>query len=212
MNKVKQELKRQLDVTGPLILNFPWENARSYADWLVQTYHMVCHSTRLVALAGAHCKIENAELHARFVDHSKEERGHDKVAIADLSKLGYKVDDFEQKYQSACMYQIQYYWIQFVDPVAFFGYTLALEALASNFGPQLHQKVLAAHGPQASRFLKLHSEDDVEHMESAFEQINQLNEKQQVQVIENLKISSELYRDMLLQLQNKNSLYPSKAA
>jgi hypothetical protein len=205
MTNLKDLAMQEMEKTSSIILGYPWHDAKAYGMWLSQTYYMVCHSTRLVALAGAYCALDKNVLHARFVDHSKEERGHEKVCVADVQALGYQLNDFPQLYQSAAMYQVQYYWIQHRHPTSFFGYTLALECLAATFGPRLHQMVNDAHGPKASRFLKLHSEDDVEHTQAAYEQIKSLGEAEQLLVKENLLLSSEIYRAMLIDSKARSS-------
>ena len=206
----KELVKEEMVKTAEVILSYPWEDPKAYAMWLTQTYHMVCYSTRLVALAGAWCPIDKASLHARFVDHSAEERGHDRVCLTDMKALGYTINDFPELYQSAAMYQIQYYWIQLRGPTSFFGYTLALECLAEAFGPQCYKAVVEAHGPQAGKFWKLHSEADLEHTEVAFGHVEKLTPEEQQLVKENLQLSSEIYRAMLREAQVKVKTLPLK--
>ena len=201
MINIRDLAKAEMRKTSDIILGFPWHDPLAYAMWLAQTFYMVNHSTRLVALAGAYCELDQNDLHARFVDHSQEERGHQKVAISDINVLGYKLEDLPQVYQSAAMYQIQYYWIQHRGPISFFGYTLALESLAGEFGPQLYKMTSEAHTAKAAKFLKLHSDDDVEHLKAAYEQIEKLDQKQAALVKENLELSSAIYRAMLQEVQ-----------
>lgn len=192
-------VEQEMNVTAPIIMNYPWEDKNCYGMWLAQTYYMVAHSTRLVGLAGAYCALDQNDLHARFIDHSKEERGHEKICISDINALGKKLSDFPKLAQSQSMYQIQYYWIQHVNPVSFFGYTFSLEMLAVNFGQKVYEKVRDVHGESAAKFLKIHSADDVDHVEKAFQMINKLNPDQLRWASENLLISTQLYRQMLLE-------------
>ncbi len=198
--------REELNITREIFLKFPWENRQAYAEWLAQTYYMVNHSTRLVALAGAYTPLDQNNLHARFVDHSKEERGHDRIAIADIKALGYSIDDFPCLYTSACMYQVQYYWVQHRGAVSFFGYTLALESIASEFGPEVYRRVLAAHGEKATVFMKIHTVDDVGHMEKAIKQFDNLNEQERTLVAENLHLSASIYRAMLNEIRRVATL------
>ncbi len=195
----KQEIKK----TEETILNYPWEDPLAYAMWLSQTYAMVSHSTRLVALAGAYVLVGNESLHARFVDHSKEERGHQLVCVSDIKELGFKLEDFPVLFQSQAMYQIQYYWIQFRCAAAFFGYTLSLECLAEQFGPAIATRVLNAHGKKAAKFLLLHSEADQEHTQEAYQYIQKLTAEETQAAQENLVISCDIYRSMLIEAQTK---------
>ena len=203
MINLRELVKEEMAKNKEIMLTYPWHDPKAYGLWLAQTYYMVCYSTRLVALAGAWCPLDKSGLHARFVDHSKEERGHDKVCLTDMKALGYSLSDFPQLYQSAAMYQIQYYWIQHRGPASFFGYTLALECLAENFGPQCHKMVQDAHGPKTAVFWKLHSEDDMEHTEVAYKHLETLNEAERQLVKENLQLSSEIYRAMMTDAKTK---------
>lgn len=208
---LEQLAKAEIEKTRELFFDYPWEDPVAYGMWLAQTYYMVAHSTRLVALAGACVPIGNEKLHARFVDHAKEERGHQLVCISDLKALGFALEDFPATVQAQAMYQIQYYWIQHRGSAAFFGYTLALECLAEQCGPELAARLLKAHGPKASVFLKLHSEDDQEHTEAAFKHIERLSTEDAQAAKENLILSSEIYRSMLVEAQIKlKGLSPKK--
>lgn len=202
MSNIKKSAQKELEVTRDIILNFPWEEKEAYAMWLAQTYYMVNHSTRLVALAGAYVSLEQNDLHARFVDHAKEERGHQLICVSDLKAIGYTLKDFPCLYPSASMYQVQYYWIQHRGASSFFGYTLALECLAAEFGPELYRRATEAHGKKAAVFLKVHAEDDVGHIEKAYQQINALPASQIEAVLENLELSAGLYRSMLREIQS----------
>jgi hypothetical protein len=197
MIDIKKSADIEIEKTRAVILGFPWENATAYATWLAQTYYMVNHSTRLVALAGAYTPLDRNELHARFVDHAKEERGHQLICISDLKALGHEIKSMTCFPQSAAMYQVQYYWIQHVSAVAFFGYTLSLEHLAAEFGAEVFRRAESAHGKNATKFLKVHAHDDVEHIAKAFEQLSKLSQPELTMVCENLTVSAALYRSML---------------
>lgn len=194
---IREVVDQELISSAEIVNRFPWEDPKAYGMWLAQTYYMVNHSTRLVALAGALAEIGNESLHARFIDHAKEERGHQLVCISDIKALGYNLDDFPQLTHSACMYQIQYYWIQYKGPTSFFGYTLALECLAEKFGPEVGQKIVKAHGNKATKFLALHAEADVGHVQEAYRAIDKLTTPQLEIAIENLRLSCSIYRSML---------------
>ncbi len=202
MNLIKKIAEEQNEKTVEVMLKFPWHNPLAYATWLAQTYFMVNHSTRLVAFAGALVGLDKESLHARFVDHAKEERGHPQLCLRDLKTLNYTIEDFTEMASSASMYQIQYYWIQHVNPTSFFGYVLSLEKLGASIGSKLYEMTSSAHTTRACSFLKVHSDADVEHVEKAMEQIKILNDHDQKHVLRNLELSCELYRSMLLQIEN----------
>lgn len=194
-----KHVENEMSATAPIILDYPWADKNCYGMWLAQTYYMVSHSTRLVALAGARCPIDRNDLHARFVDHSAEERGHEKVCISDIKAIGKNLTEFPKIPQSQAMFQVQYYWVEHVSPVSFFGYTYALEMLAAKFGPEVYRQVKSAHGENAAKFLKLHSDADTEHMAKADQMISKLNEDELNLATENLILSAQLYRQMLIE-------------
>lgn len=196
MTDLKNACTKEMEKLSDIILTYPWEDRWAYANWLAQTFYMVNYSTRLVALAGACCTIEQNDFHHRFIDHSREERGHEKIAISDIKELGFTLDDFPQTYQSAAMYQVQYFWVQHRSPLSFFGYTLALERVATDFGPEILKRIFAAHPAKACKFLKLHVEDDADHTESAYKRMALLTPPEQELVRENMELSCALYRGM----------------
>src|SRR4030095_9279247 len=59
-----------------------------YAKLLIEIYHYVKHSTRLLALAAGHTSPLRGDLFRRFVAHIGEESGHEMWALADLAALG----------------------------------------------------------------------------------------------------------------------------
>ena len=197
MNLFEQTLNNEMDITSDVILNFSWHDKEAYAIWLAQTYNMVNYSTRPVALAGGYCNFENEQLHNRFVDHSQEERGHPIMCIQDLKALKYNYNDLPLTPQSSVLFQIQYYWITQVTPASFFGYSLGLETLAYKFGKRLFEMASSAHGRKATNFLRVHAEDDIEHVETALKEISKLNNFEMESATKNLIICCNTYRDML---------------
>jgi hypothetical protein len=207
MEVIKNAVEAEMDKTGPLFLGLAWESTESYGLWLKQTYNMVNYSTRLVALAGAWANLKSDFLHDRYVDHSREERGHPILCVRDLEHIGYTLDSFPVMYEAEAMYQCQYFWIMQREPASFFGYTLALETLAIKFCDEVYSRLCKAHGKKSATFLQLHSGADVGHLESAYKAIGRLNDDQIKITLENLKLSCEIYRGMLKKIKDaKNNL------
>jgi hypothetical protein len=73
------------------IRQFPWHEARAYAQFLAQTSYYVCHSTRLLGLCASRIGIEREKLHQRFLKHAVEERIHHLLAARDIEHLGFKL-------------------------------------------------------------------------------------------------------------------------
>nr|BFD66393.1 iron-containing redox enzyme family protein [Bdellovibrio sp. HAGR004] len=190
LNSLMQECKNKID-------NFPWSDRACYSAWVAQTYYFVSHSTRLLALSAARTPLEAQEYHVRFLAHTAEEKGHEKLLVNDMKGLGSKMSDWPEMSAASAMYQTQYYHIEHSSPMAFFGYILALEALAARFGGEIGKKVEASFGPKAAHFLRVHAEEDIGHVEEAMEKINHLPPDQQQLVLSNLRQSLTYYIQML---------------
>ena len=196
-----QDLKRgfQAEVKNieKQLAEFPWENKEVYANWCAQTYHYVCHSTRLLAVSAGIIPLDMDELYYRYIAHLKEESGHEKLALRDVEKLGYSLADFPELAVTSSFYQTQYYLIEHVSPFSFFGYILILEGLSANYGKKCHARALKAHGSDTANFWRVHAEDDPEHVGKAFEYIKKLNECEYEAIYRNLWQSRERYGELL---------------
>jgi hypothetical protein len=178
---------------------FPWEERAAYADWLAQTYYYVRHSTRLLAAAAARFAIDargNA-LHHRFAAHMAEEKQHEKLALHDIKELGFSIDDLPERSSTRFFYEAQYYKIEHVHPIALFGYILPLEALGPVSGKHVIVRVSAAHGGKVIAFLKLHTEEDVDHLAKALEVLEAIPPEQREVVLQNLEQSTDGYLGIL---------------
>ena len=197
MDAVAKLMEQEVQSTREAIESYPWEEPVAYAQWLVQSYHIARYSTRLVALAGGLVSFELEKFHNRFVDHAREERGHEKLLVQDLKELGFTVESFPCNSGAAAMYQTQFYWIQLRSPVSFMGYVLALEGLSAAHGPGLYRRLLETYGPKATRFIRVHADADTGHVKLALATIEGLQDSERQAVSENLRLSSAFYRTML---------------
>ena len=197
MKNLKQVYKNCLDSAGQSFLQFPWHDKGCYSAWLAQTYFYAQATTRLLMLAGAHIDREFESTHLRFIEHTKEERGHEKLLLMDLKDLNFQLSDFSELASTSGLYQAQYFWIQHKHPLSFFGYILFLEGLGAIYGKQASDKAHAAHGARASHFLRVHAEDDIEHIERAFAETDKFSPHIQNLIAENLTLSAGFYELML---------------
>src|ERR1700759_4809256 len=165
--KVLRELQIHLDELDKAVRNTPWQDRFVYGAFLAQTYHYVCHSTRLLALAASRFRFADEKTHRRFVKHATEEMSHEVLAVRDLNNLGLSLDQFTEFPSTRAFYQTQYYMIEHVSPWAFWGYILMLEGLALTKGPWLYNEIKQHHGEKAASFVKVHAAEDVGHMAEA---------------------------------------------
>jgi len=179
------------------IRSFPWENKLAYANFLAQTYYYVCHSTRLLCASAAIFSQEDQHLHKRFIKHMDEENSHELLALRDLQKLGYKIEDFPEMAQTRTMYEIQYYKIEHVDPVALMGYILALETMAGEDFKWLKEKLTGLYGKDCVRFVQVHADDDPDHIEKAVAVVEGLKESRLKEIDMNIVQTGLYYPAML---------------
>lgn len=192
---LKSAINQCIEGLGKETTSFPWEEKSAYAHWLGQTYYYVCHSTRLLALAAS--RFEDMPTHNRFLEHLREERGHEQMATNDLKALGVSISDIPCYAETHAFYQTQYYYLEHATPEAFFGWIICLEATAARSGMAIFERIKAAHGEKAGTFMKIHSQEDVSHVEKAFKAIEGARSESHPKILENLQNSATLYADML---------------
>lgn len=194
IQKIYNEMMPQL---GEAVHTFPWEKPEAYAQWLGQTYYFANITTRLLTLASARMSLEQQNLHIRFIDHAKEERGHEKMLINDLKAIGHKIDQITELPATAALYQSQFYWIEHQNPMAFFGYIIMLEGLGADHGFHMYTEAKKHHGEKAAVFLKVHSTEDIDHVNKAMQQIEDLDPKTEALVVENFRLAASFYLEMM---------------
>lgn len=177
--------------------DFPWENRQAYVGWLTQTYFFVRHSTRLLSLTAAKFDLEQEPSHQRYLTHISEEKSHEKLAIHDLKELGFDLKEGKELPSTSALYQTQYYWIERFGPNSFLGYIFALEGIADHQGAKVCERVIGAHGAKAARFVKVHANEDEEHLKKAFSLLDGLDEKSLDSIIANFEQSCFYYVEML---------------
>jgi hypothetical protein len=192
IDRVNHELKLFCKASD----EFPWENKDAYAEWLGQAWYFVRHATHLLALTAATFKVDEKAHHDRFLDHLREERNHDVMLIRDLKALEREVKDFPERPETSALYQAQYYWIEHVAPISFFGYILCLEGLAVARGKKIYDTICKYHGEKAGLFMKVHSNEDEDHYAKALKQLSLITPAEQKTVIDNMVLSRQLYTNM----------------
>lgn len=196
--KLENLYKKEMHKLDPTFKRFAWDDKWAYAHWCAQTYFFVSHSTRLLSLVAAHTKTtDRSGIHHRFLKHSIEESGHEKVMLKDLQTINYKIEDFQELHETKNFYQPQYYLIQYIHPISFLGYVLCLEGIAVQQAEFLAQQVTKAHGPKAAAFIKLHGGEDPSHLKKAFELIESLSKNEIDLIQENLSRSCSTYASIL---------------
>lgn len=202
---------REIDVA---VESFPWHERRAYADWLAQTYFYVRHSTRLLAAAAGRFPYDDRgnALHQRFGAHIAEEEKHELLALHDVKTLGFNLDDFPERDATRMFYEPQYYKVEHEDPLALFGYILPLEAVAVSKGKWVLARTDQLFGRAAGTFLRVHAEDDVEHLDKAFAALDGITPQQAIIVERNLRQSTTAYVGILSALRQDYGESPGTRA
>lgn len=182
--------EKHLEEMTKNIRSFPWHDRYAYGMYLAQTYYYVCHSVRLLATAAGRMSMEDNAFHKRFLAHIREENGHEAMALKDLEKLGYKISDFPELPETRMFWEAQYYKVEHVDPMSLMGYILALEAIACNQCPWITTQVKKHFPDNPHTFMRVHGEEDPDHVTQAWEQISTLPTHRLRSVIENFEQTS----------------------
>lgn len=186
---------------------FPWGSRLAYGDWLAQTYYYVRHSTRLLAAAAARFPLDErgSALHYRFAAHIIEEKRHEQLALHDLRQLGLSLDQLEERDATRMFYEPQYYKIEHQSPSLLLGYIIPLEAVAAAQAKQISTTVVAAFGPKCDSFLRVHGEDDVDHLDKAIRIIETVPEREREWLAQNLRQSTAAYCRILEEIDSATS-------
>lgn len=175
---------------------FPWHDKAAYGAWLAQSYHMTKYTTRVAALTAGNFTMQEDSLHLKGLTHLREEFGHERLALNDLSHLGLQAKDYPESIQCRLMIQSQYYFIG-RHPSAHFGFVLPLETIACFRGEQILEKVHAAHGKTCDTFIRVHAEVDKTHVNEMISLINLSPEWVIPMIQANLEQTGHLYSEMV---------------
>lgn len=191
---------------------FPWENEDAYVSWLAQSYEYVRYSTRILALAAGHFPLENTQYSTRFIQHAAEEKGHDRLLVNDAKALGRTLSEIPVLPEAEAFHKSLYFWIYQGQPSAIFGWVLCLECFAvANVG-KIFQRAEKAFGKKAASFLKVHSDEDPDHVEKAFATVEKLSEQELNTVAHAMELYASLYQNMYQAIETQLKIGNSRRA
>jgi pyrroloquinoline quinone (PQQ) biosynthesis protein C len=200
---MKKLLSQAVQTMGDASNAFPWKDPAAYSDWLAQTYFYVRHSTRLLAVAAGRFGHDprGDALHHRFGHHMGEENRHELLALNDLKhmKTG-TIELFTELPSTRSFYEVQYAKVVMQDPMALFGYILPLEILSAQHGRAACDAAKAAFGAPCVSFLKVHVEEDADHVEKALQALEGLSAREESLISASIEQTAYGYRSMLEQI------------
>jgi hypothetical protein len=188
---------KRLSESKEIIDSMPWEDKKFYGNFLAQTYYFVCHSTRLLARAASHFGVDNERLYRRFVNHMSEEDRHELLAKKDLEQLGFSIEDFPELSETRTFWESQYYKIDQSKGTSLLGYILYLEAIAVNCFERCYDVISKEYGNKCVNFIRVHVNEDPEHLEHAIEEINAFEGAQLADIWQNFEQSADIYEQIL---------------
>jgi hypothetical protein len=190
---------------------FPWENQDAYLSWLAQTYEYVRYSTRILALTGGRFPVSKTAFATRFFQHAAEERGHDRLLVNDAKAFAKDIAELPVFPEAEAFHKSLYFWIYQGDPTVMFGWIFCLEGFAVLNGPRIYERVLAAHGKRGASFLHVHSAEDPDHLEKAFQTVRSLPESDLIKIVQGLDLYCKLYENIFSAIESETRRH-SRAA
>ena len=178
-----------------------WSNKAIYSQWLAQSYYYTRYSTRMLAFAAGWTENMDQSYYRRSLKHIAEEQGHDLIAINDLKGLDCSIESFKELGTTRALWECQFYKIQ-KDPTFLLGYILALETLAVKTFKEFNHELLKTYSEKSTHFVKVHADDDPDHVEEALIQINKCNTEQQQQILFNFEQTITMYNCMLQEIKS----------
>lgn len=196
MDLLKKQINNIVDPYAERMLNLDWSDKDLVASWLSQTFYFVRYNLKLIAYSAAFTPPAEYEDYNRYVEHMREESGHEFLASRDLQSLGYDLKDFRETFSTKSLYATQFFNIDKHGHEALMGYAMALEFLADKVCLKINEKVKADHG-MSSSFLKVHGEEDEGHIDSAIDVLNQWSPGQIDVVLKICRETCEAYQNFL---------------
>ena len=150
-----------------------------YAAYLVETYHLVRHTSRTLALAASRLAEPQRALRAWFLEQAAEEDGHELFCLKDMKNLG-----FDPAVATAAMpgpgawalFTQNYYMAAHGNPVSMLGVATATEGMGAELAGGMAQLLVQRHGmpDHAVTFLRSHAGFDRRHLDEARRAVNEL--------------------------------------
>jgi pyrroloquinoline quinone (PQQ) biosynthesis protein C len=150
-----------------------------YAVYLRETYQLVRHTSRALALGASRCDDEHRELRAWLLDQANDEHGHELFCLKDLKHLGVVPESVTCHSPGAGAWGVvtqNYYLAACGRPVCLLGVASATEGMGAELAGDLARTLVGHYGiPEiATTFLRSHAGFDQRHFEEAKRAINTL--------------------------------------
>ena len=118
------------------------------------------------------------------------------VAANDIKNLGGSIDQYQQYGITAALWEGQFQKT-LRNPSVLLGYILPLETLAVKTFKPLYERLRKTYPENACVMVKIHAEDDPDHVEKALEQIEMCSPEVREEILRSYDQTCDLYRFML---------------
>ncbi len=194
--QVKKKFDEVQDQLAKVAEAFPWESREAYASWMAQSLEYVTYTTRILAQTGASFPLHQTGLASRFIQHATEEKGHEKLLHNDAKALGYELSKLPLLPEAEAFHKSVYYWIYQGRPAVVMGWALFLEGYAVKNGASIYERAAKAHGPKPTSFLRVHTQEDPDHVEKAFGVLDGFSNEELDDVAHGLELYAKLYANI----------------
>ncbi len=185
-----------------------------YAVYLGETFHLVRHTSRALALAAGRLGDEQRGLRAWFLEQAGEEHGHELFCLKDLHNLGLVPAEVTENGPGAGAWGLftqNYYMATYGNPVGILGVATATEGmgaeLAGGLAQLLQQRLEIPE--QALTFLRSHAGFDQRHLEEARRAVNQYvrNDDDFAQVLRARRMTFRYYGRLFRDVAESTAVY-----
>lgn len=150
-----------------------------YAAYLRETYHMVRHTSRMLALAAAKCEDDRRDLRDWFITQTDEENNHDVFCIKDLQNMGFDpvlVLAGSPHHGSWTLVCQNYFMATYGNPTGILGVASITEGLGASIAGSMADLLVSSYGydTKTVTFMRSHSGFDAKHLEECKDAINHL--------------------------------------
>lgn len=190
--KVKEFTRPHIERVMGTLNGMDWKNPDVYGEFLAQTYYHICHSTRLLAAAGARFQVDQDKLHLQCMKHASEERSHEKLSLSDLKEIGRRLEDFPELPATKSLYRSIYYLIEHSSPITLFGYAYFLEWLAVEASP-LEAELSSIYGAKAVKHLHVHAHEDPDHIKAYEDALDRVSGREHMHLLESIESTGYNY-------------------
>jgi hypothetical protein len=210
--QVKKKFDEVQEAMAAVAKAFPWEDRAAYLSWMAQTLEYVTYTTRILAQTGASFPLRQTALASRFIQHATEEKGHEKLLHHDAKALGADLSKLPLLPEAEAFHKSVYYWIYQGRPAVVMGWALFLEGYAVKNGGCVYERAVAAYGPKPTSFLKVHTQEDPDHVDKAFAVLDGFSSEELADVVHGLELYAKLYANIYRAISEGATKHDAQAA